>query len=196
MARPLTRLIDAGAGGSYDGFDINRDGIAWCRERYRGHEHFRFEVADLFNARYNPTGTATASDHRFPYDDGSFDLVLCASVFTHLLEGEAEHYTAEIARCLAPGGRMLATYFLLDETSRALIDSGAAHLAFADHDAHVAVLDEEMPEEAVAYATEWVTATLRAHQLEVVGVHAGSWSGREEHLSFQDIVIAQRETPT
>lgn len=196
MARPLTTRLDAAVGGSYDGFDVNPEGIAWCRDRYRRHPHFRFEVADLFNARYNPAGQRAAADHRFPYADGAFDVVLCASIFTHLLEGDAERYTAEIARCLAPGGRLLATFFLLNETSRALLDDGAAHVAFPDHGAHVAVLEEAMPEEAVAYAEDRVTATLRTHGLGTTAIHPGSWCGREDHLSFQDIVIAEREAPT
>ena len=34
MARPLVGYL--GPQGSYDGFDVNREGIAWCRERYAG----------------------------------------------------------------------------------------------------------------------------------------------------------------
>jgi len=193
VARPLARVLDAQAGGSYDGFDVNRDGIGWCRRRYKRQQHFSFKVADLFNARYNPGGAHTATDYRFPYDSGSFDLVLCTSVLTHLLEDEADHYVAEMARCLKPGGRLLATFFLLNDTSRALIEQGTAHFPFLDPGEHVAVLDEAMPEEAVAYADEWVFATLRRHGLTLTGLHPGSWCGREEHLSFQDVVIAERE---
>ncbi len=193
MARPLTRVLDRDAGGTYDGFDVNREGIGWCRRRYRRHPHFTFKVADLFNARYNPGGASTASEYRFPYDSGSKDVVICTSVLTHLLESDADHYVAEIARCLAPGGRMLATFFLLNDTSRALIADGRAHFPFLDASEHVAVLDEEMPEEAVAYADDWVFATLRRHGMTLVGLHPGSWCGREEHLSFQDIIVAERE---
>jgi len=193
MARPLTRILDAGAGGSYDGFDVNREGIGWCRRRYRRHPHFTFKVADLFNARYNPGGAHTAAEYRFPYDGGRFDVVLASSVLTHLLEAEAEHYVAEVARCLAPGGRFLCTFFLLNDTSRTLIADGSAHFAFLDPQEEIAVLDEGMPEEAVAYSDEWVFATFRRHGLTLTAVHPGAWSGREEHVSFQDIVVAERE---
>lgn len=194
MARPLTTILDQDAGGTYHGFDVNRDAIGWCRRRYRRHHNFDFKVADLFNGRYNPGGAHTAADYRFPYESGSFDVAIATSVLTHMLEAEADHYLAEIARCLAPGGRLLVTFFLLNDTSRTLIDNGAAHLPFIDHDEHVAVLDERMPEEAVAYAEEWLFQTLRRHNLMLTGVHPGSWCGREEHLSFQDIVVAERES--
>jgi SAM-dependent methyltransferase len=188
MARPLSGYLSSD--GSYDGFDVNRDGIAWCRRRYRRHPNFRFEVADLFNARYNPRGGRRADEYRFPYEDASFDFVLATSVFTHLLEADAANYLAECARVLAPGGRLFATFFLLNDTSRALIRDERSGLRFTDVDERVAILDEALPEEAVAYDDEWVFEALRANGLELSGLHPGSWSGREEFVSFQDIVIA------
>jgi SAM-dependent methyltransferase len=188
MARPLAGYLSRE--GSYDGFDVNREGIGWCRRRYRRLPNFRFQVADLFNARYNPAGAHRADQYRFPYEDASFDFALATSVFTHLLESDAAHYIAECARVLAPGGRLVATFFLLNDTSRALMAEGKAGLAFLDVDERVAILDEEVPEEAVAFDDEWVFETLRASGLELTGLHPGSWSGREEFVSFQDIVVA------
>jgi hypothetical protein len=47
-----------------------------------------------------------------------------------------------------------------------------------------------VPEEAVAYDDEWVFEALRHNGLELSGMHPGSWSGRDEFVSFQDIVVA------
>lgn len=188
MARPLAGYLSAD--GSYDGFDVNRDAIAWCRRRYRRHPSFRFAVADIFNARYNPSGTHRADEYRFPYAGASFDFVLATSVFTHLLEADASRYLAECARVLVPGGRLFATFFLLNDATRGLIAAGRAGLAFLDVDERVAILDEALPEEAVAYDDEWVLEALRAGGLDLAAIHPGSWSGRDEHVSFQDIVVA------
>jgi len=78
MARPLTRFLAPDAGGRYDGFDVNPEGIAWCRDHYGSETHpaFSFVVADLFNARYTPTGTRPRATFSFPYADGSFDFTL------------------------------------------------------------------------------------------------------------------------
>lgn len=192
MARPLARYLDPAAG-RYEGFDVDRRGIGWCRRRYaRRHPNFRFEVADLFNRRYHPRGTHGAAEYRFPYEDGSFDLVIATSVFTHLLEEEADHYLAEAARVLAAGGRVLATFFLLDEVSRASIAAGAAALPFLDADGHVALVSEELPEEAVAYDRDWLTGRLAAHGLVPQTIRPGTWSGRPDGLSLQDLVVAVR----
>jgi SAM-dependent methyltransferase len=190
MARPLARHLSPH--GSYDGFDVNRDGVAWCARRYRRHPNFRFQVADLFNRRYNPEGSLPAREYRFPYDDGSFDLVICTSVLTHLLEGDADHYLAEIARVLAPGGRALLTFFLLDDDSRAAIAQQRAGLPFLDADEPVAVVSDDLPEEAVAYDRGWLDAALARHGLATRAVHPGSWRGGDDGRSFQDLVLASR----
>ena len=185
MARPLAGFLDAS--GSYDGFDVNREGIGWCRRHYARRPNFRFRVADLYNRRYNPHGAHSAADYRFPYDDATFDFAIATSVLTHLLESEADHYLAEIKRVLKPGGRALVTFFLLNDESRRLIGEGRTSLAFLDPDDHVAVLDADLPEEAVAYDEGWVR-----DRLAVADVRYGSWCGREEPASFQDLVLAAR----
>jgi len=183
MARPLAGFLTEE--GSYDGFDVNREGIGWCRRHYARHGNFRFRVADLYNRRYNPHGSHSAADYRFPFDDASFDFVIATSVLTHLLESEADHYLDEIKRVLRPEGRALVTFFLLNDESRRLIAEGKTSLGFLDPHDHVSVVDVDVPEEAVAYDERWVR-----ERLEPVQVRYGSWCGREEFTSFQDIVVA------
>jgi SAM-dependent methyltransferase len=190
MARPLAGFLSAD--GRYEGFDVDRDGVGWCRRRYARHPNFAFKVADLYNRRYNPAGAHRASDYRFPYADAAFDLAIATSVFTHLLEEEADHYLAEAARVLAPGGRLLATFFLLDPDTRARIASGEAGLPFLDPEAHVAVVSEDLPEEAVAYDAGWLRERAAAHGLAVRTVMPGTWSGDPAGMSFQDVVVCDR----
>lgn len=191
MARPLTSFLTGS--GTYDGFDINAEGVAWCTDRYRAFPHFTFQLADLHNTRYNPAGTQPATSFRFPYDDASFDFVLLTSVLTHLVEDECDHYLAECARVLAPGGRVFATFFVLDDESRGLIAAGRALLAFPADADPMAVVDETVPEEAVAYSVEWVEGALARHGLTAASRHPGSWCGRAGHVvGYQDVITATR----
>jgi SAM-dependent methyltransferase len=190
VARPLAGYL--GADGSYDGVDVHREAIGWCRRRYGRFANFRFRVADVHHRRLNPAGAHSAAEYRFPYEDGRFDVVVAASVVTHLLEQEAEHQLAEIARVLRPAGRALTTWFLLDETSRAGIAEGRSGLPFLEPEAHVAVLSEDVPEEAVAYDAGWVRERCAEHGLAVLDVRPGSWSGREDHAGFEDVVAVER----
>lgn len=185
MARPLAAYLDGA--GSYDGFDPSAVGIGWCQARYP--PNFGFTLVDLYNARYHPTGSLKAAEVRFPYDDDAFDFAILTSVLTHLLEDEAAHYLAETARVLRPGGRALATFFLLDSASREAIASERAVLRFLQPAEHVAVLRDDVPEEAVAYDEDWVRARAREAGLSVKEpVHPGTWRGASG-LSFQDIMV-------
>ncbi|UGS35450.1 class I SAM-dependent methyltransferase [Capillimicrobium parvum] len=181
MARPLAGYLTTGG---YSGFDVNEMAIRWCREHYPA--GFRFEVADLHNARYHPSGRQSARQYRFPYADDSFDVVLMASVVTHLLEPEADRYLAEARRVLRPGGRLLATFFLLDGGSRAALQAGRAALAFRPGGGPVAVADPDLPEEAVAYDVAWVR-----ERVDVRSIDPGAWRGEPFGArSFQDLVVA------
>jgi SAM-dependent methyltransferase/ketosteroid isomerase-like protein len=135
--RPDDRVLDIGCGigrtaipltsylsqdGAYEGFDIWPEAIDWCiKEITPRFPHFHFTQVDLFNAAYNPSGSISPHGFVFPYADEAFDLVLLYSVFTHMLAKDFEHYLSECGRVLKNGGRVLATFFLLnDDSLRAL----------------------------------------------------------------------------
>lgn len=185
IARPLAGYLTSGR---YAGFDVDPRGITWCAERYPA-DRFSFTLADLRNPRYNPDGAASARDFRFPYDDDAFDVAVMTSVVTHLQAPEAEHYLAEAQRVLRPGGRLLATFFLLDDDSRAALRAGRARLSFPpdDEESEMAVADPDLPEEAVAFDERWVRARLDVRRIE-----PGTWRGipSPPARSYQDIVIA------
>jgi SAM-dependent methyltransferase len=179
MARPLTAFLDER--GSYAGFDVDAVGVGWCQPRYP--ERFAFAHVRV----------EKASEFTFPFDDASFGFAFATRALTQLLEEEARRFAAEIARVLEPGGRALLTWFVLDDESRAAIRDERAKLRFLQPDAHVAVLRDEQPDDAVAYDEAWVRATLADAGLRVrdPGVHRGSWRARPGR-SFQDLVVADR----
>lgn len=192
IAGPMTGHI--GPEGSYDGFDIVGRAIRWCQRNITPrHPNFNFRHADVYNRKYNPRGTISPAEYRFPYADGSFDVVYLTSVFTHMLHAEVEHYTGEIARVLAPGGRAFLTYFLLDDDVRARMASGASTLVFDVPVDGAMTIHAGTPETAVAFEEADVRQMLTARGLAVgEPVRYGSWSGREDFLTYQDVVLAQK----
>ncbi|OBK34787.1 hypothetical protein A5658_10995 [Mycobacterium sp. 1245111.1] len=178
--------------GRYAGFDIAKEAIAWCTENIsKSFPNFDFIVADVQRKRYNPTGKYRPSDFRFPYPDGSFDVVLVVSEFTRMLPADVKHYMSEIVRVLKPGGRSLITFFLLNEESSALSEEGKGSITF-EHEMHGArVADVENPEAAIAYPEAVVRALYEECGLEVrEPLHYGTWCGRTNGMSGQDVVIA------
>lgn len=193
LARPLVPYLSAS--GSYDGFDVSEIAIRWCQRHYRRYANFSFKYVNVANTSYNPDGGVTAENFSFPYADASFDLVFLTSVFTHMMPAAVERYLHEIARVLAPGGRCLATFFLLNDESRALIAAqrSSPHFVDAAAAAPCAIADPANPEHAVAYEETWALAQLAAAGLAPRSpLDYGSWCGREHFTSFQDIVIADR----
>jgi SAM-dependent methyltransferase len=77
-----------------------------ARENISGsHPNFDFGIVDIQNGVYNPKGSFKSSDLRFPYPDGSFDVMLPSSVFTHIVPQDVRNYLHEIVRVLKSGGR-------------------------------------------------------------------------------------------
>jgi SAM-dependent methyltransferase len=93
----------------YIGVDLFLPGIDWCRREFGAlvGDRFRFEHFDGVSAIYNPCGSIRPRDYRLPVSDGAVDVVVCASLFTHLLETDCVLYLDEIHRALKHGGRAI-----------------------------------------------------------------------------------------
>ncbi|WP_255396647.1 class I SAM-dependent methyltransferase [Mycobacterium sp. E3198] len=190
MALPLTGYLNRE--GRYAGFDVSRSAIAWCTENISGsHPNFDFALVDVQNGAYNPAGKYKSSDFRFPYPDGSFDVVLLASLFTHMLPSDVKHYLHEIVRVLKPGGRSLNTFFLLNEESSALIKEGKSPFSFEHEMPGYRTTHVGNPEAAIAYPEAFVRWLYGECGLELrEPLLYGNWSGRTDGTSGQDVVIA------
>lgn len=208
--RPEHRMLDVGSGigrmavpltgylappGEYRGIDIVEAGVKWCADHVTPRfPHFQFRQIDVYNQIYNPKGRLAARDYRFPFEDGRFDFVLLTSVFTHMMPADLQHYLSEIARVLRPGGRCLITWFLLNAESRGLLRAGRSTLDFAHEVEGCLTTDKRNPEAAIAYEEAAVRAMYAARGLAVEEPpRYGSWCGRDRYLSYQDIVLANRQ---
>ncbi len=189
MARPLTRYLTGG----YEGFDIVPSGIRWCQKNItKQHPDFRFTLADIYNSDYNPAGRQRASDYRFPYADAEFGFAFLTSVFTHMTFADTDHYMQELWRVLMPQGRCLATFFLLNPESHRLMDAGLSSLDFRYPLDRMWTANPKVPENAVAYEEKQLIGLAEANGFAVRSLHYGSWCGRAEYLSYQDVVVLEK----
>jgi SAM-dependent methyltransferase len=195
MAVPLLGYLKKDLGGSYEGFDIVDQGIDWCRKKITSRApHFHFQCADIYNYGYNPVGKYPAEEYRFPYNNESFDFVFLTSVFTHMLPLAVENYFSEINRVLKPGGRCLITYFLLNQESIKSINAQSSTIDFKHKVEGYRIKDPDVPEAAVAYDENYIQGIYEKNDLQITPpVHYGSWCGRENFLSYQDIVVAVKK---
>jgi ubiquinone/menaquinone biosynthesis C-methylase UbiE len=188
-ARPLTRYLTTD--GSYLGFDIVRNAIDWCRDRYRPWPNFRFEFANLKSDWYNSEGAVAADEYLFPCHDDSFDVAFMSSVATHLLPDALAHYLRESYRVLKPGGRLLVTFFLMSDERR-----GVPHPAIqGGHFERIAwnlwTIDLEKPSRGVAYHEVFARGLFEDAGFHVAEQTFGTWGGTDDVVgALQDTVLA------
>ncbi len=95
---------------------------------------------------------------------------------------------------LKPGGRCLITYFLLTAESQRLMRGPRARRTFTRRDG-VIMRGEADDMWTVAYNLGHILYLYEEHGLEPLGpVHFGSWCGRTEFLSSQDLIVAVKGT--
>jgi SAM-dependent methyltransferase len=210
--RPDESVLDVGSGvgrtaialtsylspaGSYEGFDIDRRSIEWCRQEITSrYPNFRFSYVDAFNSQPmagNPYGRLQPQDVTFPYPDARFDLAFAYSVFTHMLAPGMRRYCAELRRVTRSGGRVLVTCFLLNDESiqaltrlesrlarRLLGQQGPCRTGFV------------VPEALVAYEEHVVVDALARNGLDIETVTYGTWMESEHGPStgLQDTILA------
>lgn len=193
MAVPLTKYLTTE--GHYQGFDIVPPAIEWCTNTITArYPQFYFSVADVLNNIYNPVGKHTPAEYTFPYPSESFDLVYLTSVFTHMLPDDMERYLSEIIRTLKPGGRCLITFFLSNDESRSLTKARRSTLLFDYDGGTYSTVNAKEPEHAICFEEEYIRKTFSDRGLRIAGpIHFGSWCGREDFLSYQDIIVAVKE---
>ena len=192
IAVPLAQHL--GSEGAYMGIDISSEAIAWCRKTITPlYPNFRFQVSDIHNAAYNPKGRMSATGFTFPCADGAFTCVFAISVFTHMRPAEVECYLEQIARVLRPTGKCLLTFFILNDESTRLIREGKAQFAFAHDAGGCWTANKAVPEAAIAYAEPDLRRMPADAGLDVVEpIRYGSWCGRDNYTSGQDMVIVRR----
>jgi SAM-dependent methyltransferase len=191
-----------GEDGRYEGFDIVPAAIRWCQEEITPrYPNVRFEVADIHSRQYNPHGGDPAASFTFPYADEDFDYTLAMSVFSHMRPDGMARYLAEASRVLRPGGRLLATYFVVDPAVEGRLATGETDFAL-DHEMEDAsgtaylVSDPRVPEYNVGHHRSEVEAALGRAGLLLEQWVGGWWSrsSSEPHCDafYQDLLIASK----
>ena len=207
--RPDESILDVGCGcglmalylkdflgtkSSYVGVDLHKPSVRWCLNNIASrHPNFAFAHIDVKNSVFNPRGQYAAEVFSLPYGNGAFDIILLKSVFTHMRPSEVDNYLKEVSRLLSAGGRCLATFFLLNEKQEELNEKGLNKVRFDSGDETWRYVYKNSPESAVAYREGFITELLDKYGLALAApVMYGSWSGLEDGLSFQDMLLLQK----
>ncbi len=188
MAVALTGFLNSE--GSYEGFDVVKKGVKWCQKNISSrYPNFQFQYIDLDNDLYKSSG-ASAEQFTFPYQEDQFDRILVISVFTHMLPKEVHQYLKEIYRVLQPGGQCLATFFILNNDSEALMEKNK-HFHFPHDHGHYSLMSDRVKSANVAFEEDYLFSIVKEANLEIKHFFPGHWCGRnpKDCKDFQDILI-------
>jgi SAM-dependent methyltransferase len=193
LAIALGDYLDNG-GGEYEGFDPQREHVLWARQDWMPrHRSTSLHIANIRNRIYNPDGALSPTEFRFPYQDGRFGVVVAHSLFSYLLPEEFEHYAAEIARVMKPGGRLLATFFLLDEEAREITRSLPEPHCFRYRTGPITTTGPNRGGLG-AYDEKYVRHVLRGKGIAMGQAIHGSWRGRAGGSFWEDSLVGVKQT--
>jgi SAM-dependent methyltransferase len=196
IARGLTTYLSAD--GEYRGFDVDPRAVAWCQRAYRGFSNFSFAYVPVGYVNVKARGSIRGEDLVFPYPDATFDLAFSMSVYTHLNRATVDHYLAETARVLRPGGVSVNTFFVIDDFAAGAMQSGTADRRYVRQASGVYVADLENPNFGIGFTADLITTMHESHDLTIVPpIRFGDWSGRTvECFVYQDVVVARKTVKT
>lgn len=209
--RPDAALLDIGSGiggktiplldyldddGRYVGVDVDPDLVDWCVHHISTiNPRFAFMPISIHNSFYNPRGALAPERFVFPFLDDSFDAIVLWSVFTHLYPATIEHYLREIKRMLRHGGRLGASFFVLDERARSEVRSGRSLYPVGHEMEGYSTSNPTMPEDLIAIDHDWLLGAFDRAGLSIEELRFGSWSNHPidpayAGINVQDLVIA------
>jgi len=186
----LTTCIDKT--GSYDGFDVVKEGVDWCNARLgKDYPNFKFKYVSIYNDLYNKSLVKTA-EFKFPYDDNCFSKVISFSLFTHMQISEIQHYFFEIQRVLKPDGLCLSTFFLYNDEEEDYVSSNA-DFAFPYKKDNYRLMNQNVKSGNIAIHKDKIKSMLKNANLECVKISDGFWKNDDNTTKeYQDIVIFKK----
>jgi SAM-dependent methyltransferase len=194
IAAALTQHLSATS--DYVGVDILPVLVEFARRFITARfPNFRFLLLDEGNHTYDawrPKGSIVdltrLSDAK---PEGSVDLAISVSLFTHLDYDAAREILDAITLMLGPGGQAFITFFVVDDPAREGIVRGSTSFRFAHRTPSGELFAEKIedPTYAVGYNTEKLDLLIRSAGLRREKWMRGYWSQGNSGEIFQDALI-------
>jgi len=199
LARIGRGFADFLISGKYVGLEIVQKYVDWCNESYRDFETMSFQHLDIKNQYYNKEGALEANTLVFPFDHNSFNLVYLTSVFTHMYRESMENYLRQVFRVLAPGGTILASFFLIDNLIIANMKEGKTKRTFDSlGDQKSYVFNQKNHLAAIAFDKAYILKLFSEIGFSIEKVYTGFWTDKDKTRGSdlfefnQDTIIATK----
>jgi cyclopropane fatty-acyl-phospholipid synthase-like methyltransferase len=197
IAAGLTQHL--GPAGRYVGVDLVPSLVNFCIDRicplHPGFQFITLAVPDSRAPRdISQSRAKVITDLGEAYRPGDVDLCLATSLFTHVGPATFRSYLAHIGKALKPDGRAYITAFLIDPTTREVIECLKPNLTFRHvyEEEGFYLEDPAMVWHAVGVSFEMLRRIAADADLYVERVLFGRWPGRPSGADYQDIVVLRK----
>ncbi|MBM70878.1 MAG: SAM-dependent methyltransferase [Haliea sp.] len=180
--------------GRYDGVEIVEKAVEWCTNEITSrYPNFLFHHADVSNPYAGRENGQPAAKYRLPFENSTYDVVFLTSVFSHMRPDDISAYLNEISRVMRRNGKCFITYYLINEFTMAQILSKQASQNFCYDFGDFLSTHKRTPEQTIAVSEELVRGFYVDAGLVIEEpILHGSWSNRERHFSYQDVIVAKK----
>ena len=202
--QPNDHFLDIGSGigriaigltsylkGDYQGFEAMEVGADWCKKNITPkYPNFSFKHVSLHNDLYNASGLDAAT-YKFEYPSASFHMACAISVFSHMIDNEVENYLSETFRVLKNGGKLIATFFVMDNDSLSAMSADYKGFRFDYEYEHYYLMDKNVKSANVCFKKDYLDSVIVKNGFTIQSAIRGSWFGIKNgnNLAFQDVYV-------
>ena len=119
------------------------------------YETFQFIHSDIYNFAYWPAGKYDAESWLLNFNKNNFDIIIVRSLFTHMLPDELDMYIKHISKSLNNAGKVVATFFLLNDTQKKM-KNNSIHFIKQNKTSVHSIMNKLAPTAAVAYEQDYI----------------------------------------
>jgi SAM-dependent methyltransferase len=187
--------------GSYYGYEIHPTALAFLKKAYEGYPNARFmgepiQVSESY-VEVAQGAPRSAGDRIKSEDvrvsrvlDKKVDVQWSCSVFTHMYEQPIINVLRDFNTLLKPGGICVNTWLVVDEFAQSALDCGLADRKLPFEIDGFLTYSKENPLLCSAYRIRDVRRIYEAAGQKIVEILWGSWSGRQNDLTSQDVIVS------
>lgn len=197
IAYPASKYLDAD--GAYFGYEPQEGARAFLKEAYGHLPNFHFDGKPLrleedyvaYEQNQKRDGGATGTEVDLSFVTRPIDVQYTSSVFTHMYQDPIVSVLKAVGKVMSPTGVCANTWLCIDDYAAYVLRCGLADRKLPYRIGNMWAVSEKSPLMSVAYELETIKEIYAAADHEILDILYGSWSGRDNGVTYIDIVMSR-----